>query len=143
MVINLLKSWFITSSENPSLSFSEDTDVLNLQSGITMCVGSIDIVKGYAFPQCANAEISSCWVMRKVKWEQNETNSLNYSKCCRNTWIRMYFYVSENVSMLILMKAFQKKMNICQVRSLFKKKKKEKSCRKLPCKHFLLPVKTE
>lgn len=36
----------------------------------------------------------------------------------------MYFYVSENISMLILMKAFQKKMNICQVRSLFKKKKK-------------------
>lgn len=90
-----------------------------------------------------SSTIWQCWDILMLSYEKGETgkksemNPLNYSRCCRNTWIKLYFSVSENVYVQwFLMKPFQKKMRNCQVSSLVKKRH-----RKLPCKHFLLPVK--
>lgn len=80
---------------------SGDTDVSNSQPGVTVCTDSIDLMKGSTAPQVNNAEISSCGVMGKVTQEEKKNNSemnpLSYSRCCRNTRIKLYFSVSGNV----------------------------------------------
>lgn len=88
-----------------------------------MCMDSVGVIKGYTVPQFDNAEmISSCWVWERWNRKKSEMNPLNYSRCCRNTRIKLYFSVSENVYVQwFLMEAFWKKMHNCQVRSLVKK----------------------